>query len=202
LSRPTHSYLIGLPMDRIRLLASAVGALALALAAGAGRGRAETHDGAAPDTAADTAADRILRRTTVGFEARKAPGKSPRDLAARWIAAMSVGTTRDAINLITPEWWSSCLRPAWEAEHARGEAVARALGGVLVDLRGGAKLTKAEPLSRQKRIKKGEELDGCLADADLIVQRWRFTARKGKDKPIGQEYELIAIDGQWALRAP
>jgi hypothetical protein len=34
------------------------------------------------------------------------------------------------------------------------------------------------------------------------VQRWRLTVAKGKDKAFTQEYEMIAVDGQWSLRGP
>ena len=134
---------------------------------------------------------------------RSGPGTSPRDLAARWAAALSAGNQRALLDLITKDWWSGCIdSDAGAFERERHDDVARSLGTLAVGLPRGLKLTKAEALSREKRIKKGDELEGCVADHDLVVQRWRFTLRKGKDAPTTQDYDLIAVDGKWALRGP
>jgi hypothetical protein len=177
--------------------------LALVASAGADRARAGDREKDRQE-ATEKGLERLNKQMGITTDGpRVGPGTSARDLGAKWADALSTGNRRGLLDLIEKDWWARCATPeARVAEHGRGQAVAGTLGSLAAELPRGVKLTKTESLSREKRIAKGEELDGCVADHDLIVQRWRFEVRKGKGKPTGQEYEVIAVDGKWFLRAP
>jgi hypothetical protein len=177
--------------------------LALLASAGADRARAGDREKERQE-ATEKGLERLNKQMGITTDGpRVGPGTSPRDLGARWADALSTGNRRGLLDLIEKDWWARCATPEGTiAEHRHGQDVAGTLGSLAAEVPRGVKLTKAEPLSKEKRIAKGEELDGCVADHDLIVQRWRFEVRKGKDKAKAQEYEVIAVDGKWFLRAP
>jgi hypothetical protein len=177
--------------------------LALVAASGADRARAGDSEKDRQERA-EKGLERLNKQMGITTDGpRVGPGASARDLGAKWADALSAGNRRGMLDLIEKDWWARCTTPeARTAEHDRGEGVARTLGSLAAELPRGLKLTKADPLSKEKRIAKGEELDGCVADHDLITQRWRFEVRKGKGKATAQEYDVIAVDGKWFLRGP